>query len=334
MTSEQVEAFLAQAGLDAGAVGAAERLLLPEPQVDEARTARTGAGFAAGGLDAGLLHVRSDGLNAAGIEARFDEDARTLVLSAREDLAFGLADRQVGTRFHVPADRPSAFGLWSAAGPLAIGSIDARAIELRVVHAWPSPSGLKDSGVQIDSGVEMHANDSGVEPRPNDSGVGLHSGVVRPPSRWTETLAAGRIARAIEPGATQAATIAMRRWPRTLTADQRALIERFAIVQVRGIAARLDRLQTHFGPADASLDLAWQALCWDRDDVEGIRVLLREARAGEALTSALRAVDEAGRAVRFSWPSDIDVHDERLQRISEADPGAWWGSTRRQVVWL
>ena len=85
MTSEQVEAFLAQAGLDAGAVGAAERLLLPEPQVDEARTARTGAGFAAGGLDAGLLHVRSDGLSAAGIEARFDEDARTLVLSARED---------------------------------------------------------------------------------------------------------------------------------------------------------------------------------------------------------------------------------------------------------
>jgi len=334
MTSEQVEAFLAQAGLDAGAVGAAERLLLPEPQVDEARTARTGAGFAAGGLDAGLLHVRSDGLSAAGIEARFDEDARTLVLSAREDLAFGLADRQVGTRFHVPADRPSAFGLWSAAGPLAIGSIDARAIELRVVHAWPSPSVLNDSGVQIDSGVEMRRNDSGVEPRPNDSGVGLHSGVVRQRSRWAETLAAGRIARAIEPGATQAATIAARRWPRTLTADQRTLIQRFAVVQVRDIAARLDRLQTHFGPADASLDLTWQALCWDRDDVDGIRVLLREAGAGEALTSALRALDETGRAVRFSWPSDVDVHDERLQRISEADPGAWWGSTRRQVAWL
>jgi hypothetical protein len=304
MTSEQVEAFLAQAGLDAGAVGAAERLLLPEPQVDEARTARTGAGFAAGGLDAGLLQVRSDGLSAAGIEARFDEDARTLVLSAREDLAFGLADRQVGTRFHVPADRASAFGLWSAAGPLAIGSIDARAIELRVVHAWPSPSGLNDAGE------------------------------VRQRSRWAETLASGRIARAIEPGATKAAMIAARRWPRTLTADQRALIERFAIVQVRDIASRLDRLQTHFGPADASLDLAWQALCWDRDDVDGIRVLLREAGAGEALTSALRAVDEAGRAVRFSWPSDVDVHDERLQQISEADPGAWWGSTRRQVVWL
>ena len=138
----------------------------------------------------------------------------------------------------------------------------------------------------------------------------------------------------MEPGASQAATIAARRWTRGLTADQRTLIERFAIVRARDIAARLDRLQTHFGPADASLDLAWQALCWDRDDVDGIRVLLREASAGQALTAALRAVDEAGRAVRFSWPSDVDVHDERLQRISEADPGAWWGSTRRQVVWL
>jgi hypothetical protein len=316
MTSEQFEAFLAQAGVDAGAVGAAERLVLPEPQVDEARTARVGTGS----VPTGLLDVRSDALGAAGIEAGFDEDASTLVLSARQDLAFGLAEREVvGTRFHVATDRPSAFGLWSVAGPLAIGSIDARAIELRVVHAWPSPTGL---------------NDSGVEPHPNDSGVELHSGVVQPRSRWDDTLAAGRIARGVEPGASQAATIAARRWTRGLTADQRTLIERFAIVQAHGIAARLDRLQAHFGPADASLDLAWQALCWDRDDVEGIRVLLREAGAGQALTAALRAVDEAGRAVRFSWPSDVDVHDERLQRISESDPGAWWGSTRRQVVWL
>ena len=63
-------------------------------------------------------------------------------------------------------------------------------------------------------------------------------------------------------------------------------------------------------------------------------MLLREAGAGETLAPALRGVDDAGRAVRFSWPSDVDVHDERLQRVSEADPGAWWGSTRRQVVWL
>jgi hypothetical protein len=299
MTSEQFEAFLAQAGVDAGAVGAAERLLLPEPQVDEARTARIGTGA----VPAALLDVRSDALSAAGIEAGFDEDARTLVLSARQDLAFGLAEREVvGTRFHVATDRPSAFGLWSVAGPLAIGSIDARAIELRVVHGWPAPP-IRDE-------VNVSAWD-----------------------RWQATRAAGRIARGIEPDADEADAIAIRRWPRTLTAEQRALIERFAIVRARDVESQLARIQDGLG-IDQQLDFAWQGICWDRDDVEGIRVLLREAGAGQALTAALRAVDEAGRAVRFSWPSDVDVHDERLQRISESDPGAWWGSTRRQVVWL
>jgi hypothetical protein len=302
MTSEQIEAFLARTGLDAGAVGTAERLLLPEPQVDEARTARTGVRFAAGELDAGLLHVRSDGLGAAGIEARFDEAARTLVLSAPQDLAFGLGDRDVGTRFHVPTDGASAFGLWSAAGPLAIGSIDARAIELRAVHGWPAPPIRDDVNVSVWD-------------------------------RWQATRAAGRIARGVEPDAVEADAIAMRRWPRTITADQRALIERFAIVRARDVESQIARIQDGLG-IDLRLDFTWQRICWDRDDVEGVRVLLREAGSGQALAGVLRSVDEAGRAVRFSWPSDVDVHDVRLQQISEADPGAWWGSTRRQVVWL
>jgi hypothetical protein len=306
MRSEQFEAFLAQAGVDAGAVGGAERLLLPEPQVDEARTARPGMALA----PPALLHVRSDALSAAGIEAAFDEGARTLVLSARQDLAFGFAESGArftsgepgGTRFHVATDRPSAFGLWSVAGPLAIGSIDARAIELRVVHAWPAPP--------------------------------LRTDIAAPGwNRLQATMAAGRVARGFEPGATEADTISARRWLRSLTIDQRTLIERFAIVRARGIEAQLARIQDGLG-VEQQLDFVWQGICWDRDDVEGIRVLLREAGTGPALTAALRAVDEAGRAVRFSWPSDIDVHDDRLQRVSEADPGAWWGSTRRQVVWL
>jgi hypothetical protein len=166
----------------------------------------------------------------------------------------------------------------------------------------------------------------------HDSGVDLHSGVVSR-SRWDETAAAGRVARGIGRGVSQAATTAARRWTRGLTEDQRTLIERFAIVEAHRIGERLARLQEGLG-LDASIDLAWQALCWERDDVEGIRVLLYEAGAGRALAAALRAIDDVGRAVRFSWPSDIDVHDDRLQHVSEADPGAWWGSTRRQVVWL
>ncbi|MEO5821474.1 MAG: hypothetical protein ABIT71_13295 [Vicinamibacteraceae bacterium] len=316
MTTEQIEAFLAQAfpgqplpgqsGLDAGAVGDAERLLLPEPQVDEARTSRPGVAI----VPPALLHVRSDALEAAGIEAGFDEDTRALVLTASAHLAFGLAEPGQlrtsgdagGTRFQVPTDRAHAFGVWSAAGPLAIGSVGPRAIELRVVNAWPAP------------------------PLPA-------SVVIANWSRWHATMAAGRVARGFEPDATEADAIPARRWLRSVTADQRALIERFAIVRLHAIESQLLRLQEGLG-VDQQLDFAWQSLCWHRDDVEGLRVLLREAGAGQTLATAVRGVDDIGRAVRFSWPSDIDVHDERLQRVSEADPGAWWGSTRRQVVWL
>jgi hypothetical protein len=306
MTSEHIETLLAQAGVDAGAVGEAERLLLPEPQVDEARTARAGLAF----VPPALLHVRSHALEAAGIEAGFDEDTRALVLTAPPELAFGCAaagercraGEAGGTRVHVPADRPSTFGLWSPAGPLAIGSVDARAIELRVVHAWPAP------------------------PLPADVVIGSWS-------RWHATTAAGRVARGFEPEAAEADAIPARRWLRSVSVDQRALIERFAIAGARSVAAQLARIQDGHG-VDQALDFAWQGICWDRDDLEGIGVLLREARTGEALSTALRAVDELGRAVRFSWPTEVDVHDDRLQRVSEADPGAWWGSTRRQVVWL
>jgi hypothetical protein len=319
MTSEHIALFLAQSGLDAGALGAAERLLLPEPEVDEARTARAGVALAPpGSSDGGLLQVRSDALGAAGITAGFDEEARTLVLTAPAELAFRLAapgqpgtpgEAQLsisgtdgGTRVQVTTELASAFGLWSAAGPLALGSVDARAIELRVVHAWPAPD--------LPDGIAVPGWD-----------------------RWEATVAAGRVARGVEPDANQDSAIRARRWLRRLTADQRTLMERFAIVEAQRVATRLGRLQDGFG-VDASLDLAWQALCWDRDDVEGIRVLLREAGAGQRLAAALRRVDEVGRSVRFSWPSEVDVHDDRLQHVSEADPGAWWGSTRRQVAWL
>ncbi len=144
MTSEQFEAFLAQAGVDAGAVGAAERLLLPEPQVDEARTARVGTAF----VPPALLHVRSDALGRRRHRGRVRRGrAHAGALGARRIWRSGspsparcaASGEAGGTRFHVATDRPSAFGLWSVAGPLAIGSIDARAIELRVVHAWPAP---------------------------------------------------------------------------------------------------------------------------------------------------------------------------------------------------
>jgi len=54
--------------------------------------------------------------------------------------------------------------------------------------------------------------------------------------------------------------------------------------------------------------------------------------SGAELAEFLATVDAIGRAVRFSWPSELDVHDARLQRVSEMEPAAWWGSTRYPVL--
>ena len=320
MTTPDVrQMVLARHGLDAGAMGPTEVLRLPQPAVDEARTARPASARAE------ALHVRSDALAAAGITARFDDETATLLLSAPEDLAFRVialptaAAAPLATHATLPASAPASFVLAGSTGPLAVASVDPRSLQFSVVHGWPAPpidawiAGIDRS----DRGV-LEAGGTG--PRP-------------PESRWTATQLTGRIARLMRARGSEAAAIEARRWLRGIDAGQRALVERFAVVCARTLAARLARLQTALQPDDASLEETWAWACWERDDLEGLRVLLREAGAGAALAAALQAPDATGRAVRFSWPTGIDVHDERLQRVSEGDPGAWWGSTRGHVAW-
>lgn len=328
MMSDTLQAIVERYGLAAGAIGEPERLLLPEPQIDEARTARPE-------VAAPRLRVRSDVLSSTGITAAFDEATRELLLGAAPDLAFtleadagelaGAGPAPLGpprTQATVSAAAPSTFVLGSDAGPLAVVAIEANAIELRVIHAWPRPpldawlSGLDRSDRELVDQFD------------------------RPPaSRWAKTVDAGRIARLTRSRASEAVAIQARRWPRRLTEPQRALVERFAVVCARDIGGQLQRFHEAFAPDDRSLEVTWTWFCWERDDLEGIRVLLREAAGagrtgGDALAATLRTLDATGRAVRASWPPEVDVHDDRLQRVSEADPGAWWGSTRCEVAWL
>jgi hypothetical protein len=321
MMSDTLQAVIERYGLTAGAVGEPERLQLPEPQVDEARTARPR-------VSAPRLRVRSDVLASAGITAAFDEATRELLLGAAPDLAFtvesdtGEPSGPPRTAATIDAGEPSTFVLGTDAGPLAVGAIDDTAIELHVIHAWPRPP--------LDAWV------SGLDASDRD----LVDQFARPPaSRWAKTVDAGRIARLTRSRASEAVALQARRWPRRLTEPQRMLIERFAVVCARDIGVKLQRFHETFAPDDRSLEVTWTWFCWERDDLEGIRVLLREAggtgpAGGDALAAALQALDAAGRAVRASWPPDVDVHDDRLQRVSEADPGAWWGSTRCEVAWL
>jgi hypothetical protein len=123
-------------------------------------------------------------------------------------------------------------------------------------------------------------------------------------------------------------------WARGLTSVQRAALERFAAVEAGHLAVRLTRLQETFDVQDLASTARWRALCAQRDDLEGLRVLLREADVdtGAELATWLAEVDAIGRALRFSWPTELDVHDGRLQRVSEMEPDVWWGSTRHPVL--
>jgi len=319
MTPDVRQLVLAQHGLDAGALGPIEVLRLPQPAVDEARSARP-----TGSPSADPLIVRSDALASAGLTARFDDATRTLLLSAPEDLAFRViavpapAASPLVTRATLAAGEPASFVLAGATGPLAVASVDPRSLQFSVVHGWPAPP--VEAWLATIDRSDRAVLDSGAEARASAS-------------RWEQTQAAGRIARLMRAPGSAGAAVEARRWLRGIEPGPRALIERFAVVCARTLAARLARLQTSLQPDDDSLEETWAWACWERDDLEGLRVLLREAGAGAALGAALQEPDATGRAVRFSWPSGIDVHDERLQRVSEGDPGAWWGSTRGHVAW-
>lgn len=89
-------------------------------------------------------------------------------------------------------------------------------------------------------------------------------------------------------------------------------------------------------------------LCHDRDDVEGVQLLLSEVGKAQSLEAALEPIDRVGRTfmkelteraglasaeqgdalepqagdVRF--PLQLPVDDERLSRVLLRDPDAWW----------
>jgi hypothetical protein len=318
MSADNIPDRLAQAGVDDGALGAAETLAFPVATVDEARAplreapSLTGFGEPRDAAREAPLAVRSEVLAAIGLSATLDRAANRLAFAAPADLAFTIDPPPSAEGLRV--DTPSEFLIATPdAGPLALGFVRTGGLRLQGLHAWPAPP--LDAWAEAAGEAEwlLLAGEDGID----ESGL----------TRWTATLIAGRVARLLAPS-DGSPLIGARQWSRSLTAGHRGRIERFATVAARQLATRLDRLQATIVPDEPGLTARWRALCHERDDLDGVRILLREARTGEALAGALAEADAIGRALRFSWPSDVDVHDARLQRVAEGDPGAWWASTR------
>lgn len=336
---------LVRLNVDPQALGAVERLPIPEPRVDEGRGERL-APFARESVRAPEgLRVRSDVLEALGIDARFDDRLHVLALTSPADWPMTLSrvehpdgpDTSLQTIapggrsafVRLPLLETFRFVIAGTEGStLVLGSVDRGALQLQPVYPWPAPPLSEWIGAVVDEGLKALATDR------------LSA------DRWIQTTLAGVLARlqssgpevdprarlaAIRDGRDTSPALKPRAWARSLSPSQRDALERFARMRTHSLSRRLASFLDRLTPDGPNLVERWRALCHERDDLEGVRVLLREAGVGDQLEAALREADSAGRAVRFSWPRDVDVDDERLRRAALSNPGAWWGSTRYGV---
>lgn len=154
-------------------------------------------------------------------------------------------------------------------------------------------------------------------------GAGLHARFSRDetvdPAERASRLLAGRL---------DSELLHARRWARGWTEFQKTTIEDLAIAAVDRLARRFDELSSEHFPRESWWQEDLLAACIERDDLEGIRVLLRETGAGVSLEVALGVVDVRGSAIVAGLPIVLRISDERLAR-SVLAPGAWWAELAR-----
>ncbi len=354
---------LAALGLAPEMIGPVEHLQLPTPDVDQAlgisqpdvtfvlssrvaTNARDAQPLAEGASDA-LVDARSDVLRAIGVDLRLDRAEGALQLEWAADTDVRVRDVRPDRPLPAAADgyvrltlrQVGRFLVESPAGvPLVLGVLEDDTLALAAVSAWPAPPLDHWTGPMTDEW--------------------LQSTVARAlpgADAWTRTALAGAIARLAAvapsshaPGASSAgtpddggahallrrvsaspATIGPRSWARGLDPGALASIEEHARRRAIALEHDLDHLLAVF-PAEATeARAAWTRVCHRRDDLEGVRLLLLEAGAGDGLDEALRDTDRAGRSLRLSL--NVAVDDERLRRVALGDPGAWWGDPAYEV---
>jgi hypothetical protein len=217
------------------------------------------------------------------------------------------------------------FLIETAAGtPLVLGWRDAGALLLRPVYAWPSPPVEEWNVNTKDTWMQAQLT----------QGVGAEA--------WTRTSLAGQLARLCEPEARDVAALiasgrlqdlvseaelAPRRWARLLDPVAKMALEQQAVRRAEALGDDLTDLFDTLSADMTEASTTWARLCHRRDDIESVRMLLREAGTGEALDTVLEAADRTGRAIRINLDEAVSAADERLRRVALGDPSAWWGST-------
>lgn len=281
-----------------------------------------------------LMPAHSPVMDALGLQIEVDSGVGQLRVISRGAGAFqvrpGLRDvlaeaaDEAGIS-RVTLQQTGRFLIETASGtPLVVGWREAGVLLLRPVYAWPGPPveewtvNTQDTWMQGQLRQELGSD------------------------AWMRTSLAGQLARLCEPERKDVAALiasgrlrelveevelSPRRWARALDLVARQSLEQQAVRRAQALADDLadlfDTLSADMSEASAN----WVRLCHRRDDIESVRVLLREAGSVEMLEAALEAADRSGRAIRINLDASISAADERLRRVALGDPAAWWGST-------
>ncbi len=281
-----------------------------------------------------LLPAHSPVMDALGLRVEIDPSGGQLRVISRGALAFqvraGLRDAPAEAAdeagiSRVTLQQAGRFLIETASGmPLVVGWREPGVLLLQAIYAWPGPP-VEEWTVKTQD-TWMHTQATQV--------VGADT--------WIRTSLAGQLARLCEPEVRDIAALiasgrlqdlvseaelAPRRWARTLDAAAMHALEQQAVRRTESLGDDLIDLFDTLSADMAEASGSWTRLCHRRDDIESVRVLLREAGSGDVLDAALEAADRTGRALRINLDASISAADERLRRVALGDPSAWWGST-------
>ena len=143
---------------------------------------------------------------------------------------------------------------------------------------------------------------------------------------WRRTSLAGQLARLSESDAIDVAALiasgrlqdlvsevelAPRRWARSLDAASKAALEQQAVRRAEALGDDLEDLFETLSADMSEASLAWRRLCHRRDDIESVRVLLREA--SDLRDLGLRYLICKDTAHTFSLGVHLE-HDARRRR--------------------
>ncbi len=219
------------------------------------------------------------------------------------------------TRATVDLTRSSGFAVELVDGRIFIFEVTGEIKELRL----PVKALVQVPPFSIEA--VKRANDSWIEER-----VTFH---LKVDDSWHNAVAAGLFLRLVQiPKAAQLPKFASdspsHAWVSRLTTEQLETIAARTDARLDALWSDLDRLDFRLEAPGADWVEDLHRLCRDRDDLEGVRLLLNWTKTNDRLEERILGLDATAEAALQNLPMSIKITDEQLYRAAVVSPISWW----------